>query len=363
MNFTALPVNVGDSFLLHCNEKYILVDGGMNKNHIITLLNKERIPDRHIHYLICTHYDIDHANGIIGILKSGKYTFDELWLPEIFGSIGYTISEKLEDILVFWRKNYHKIDELLELLNEDITNLEINNHAELQVNSFEKLNSKVLENILLNFTNRYLRYFCIYYFFGPTSINLKMINSFYKICLLLTNALHSSAYIRWFKYMDSLQHSRCPNSLYAENAVETAITIYSPEIFMKMLWLTTINKHSLVFLFEEDNSCFPNVLFTADSDLHFYSQQKILKDFSIVTAPHHGSESNSLAYSKIDGNNLIFVRSDRSQLRRPGPSYLKQAKRYCTICRNRGPKQKIVIKFSNSGTPQIYGKPCNCHSL
>ncbi len=362
MKFTALPVKVGDSFLLHCNGKYILVDGGMNQKHIITLLNKERIPNKHIHYIICTHYDIDHANGIIGILRSGKYTFDELWLPEVFGSIGYTISERLKDILDFWRKNYYEID---ESLHEDISNLEINNHTEPIVNSFEKLNIAVLENILLEFSNRCLRYiwpgFIFPSFAFPTSINIRMANSLYKICLLLTNALHSGGYIRWFQYIGNFQHFPCPNNIYAENAIETAITIYSPQVFMKMLRLTTINKYSLVFVFEDDNSCFPNVLFTADSDLHFYNQPKRLKDFSIVTAPHHGSEENSLAYSKINGNNLIFVRSDRSQLKRPGPSYLRQTNRYCTICRNKGPKQKIVIEFSNNKTPQIYGRPCICH--
>jgi len=290
-----------------------------------------------------------------------KYTFDELWLPEIFGSIGYTISERLKDILDFWRKNY---SELNEPLSDDIPNLETNKHPELLVNSFEKLDSTVLENIAYQFTDRYLR--CLWWPYidvVPTSINLKLINSFYKISLLLTNALHSGGYIRWFKYMNSLQHFPCPNHLYAENAIETAITLYSPKDFMSMLWITTINKYSLVFVFESDNNHIPNVLFTADSDLHFYNQTKTLKDFSIVTAPHHGSESNNLAYSKIAGNNLIFVRSDRSQLKRPGPSYLSQTNRYCTICRNEGPKQKIVIKFSSSGTPQIYGRPCICHSL
>ena len=50
MKFTALPVNVGDSFLLQVENKVILVDGGMNKSHIIKLLRNENIKDNHIDF-------------------------------------------------------------------------------------------------------------------------------------------------------------------------------------------------------------------------------------------------------------------------------------------------------------------------
>lgn len=222
MKFTALPVNVGDSFLLYVNGKYVLVDGGMNKTHIITLLNKERIPNRHIHYLICTHYDADHINGIIGILESGKYTFDELWLPEIFGSIGYTVSERLKDILIYWRENNFDTD---DFLNDNITVEETDNFHNNSANSFERLDTKVLAELI----DKYI--FCPGFIFSryifPTSINVKMMNSLHKICSLLTNALYSGSYIRWFKYCGVYKHYQCPHNLYAENAMETAITLYS----------------------------------------------------------------------------------------------------------------------------------------
>lgn len=104
MKLTALPVNVGDSFLLRDEDKIILVDGGMNKTHILNLLRKEQIPNDHIDLLVCTHYDADHINGIIGILKSQKFTFKEIWLPEILGSIGYTLSKKQRIIQGLKRK-------------------------------------------------------------------------------------------------------------------------------------------------------------------------------------------------------------------------------------------------------------------
>jgi len=103
MKFIALPVKVGDSFLLKDENKIILIDGGMNKKHIVKLLNQEGI--HHIDLLVCTHYDADHINGIIGILKSNKFTFKELWLPEILGSISYTLSKKITELFKYLRKN------------------------------------------------------------------------------------------------------------------------------------------------------------------------------------------------------------------------------------------------------------------
>jgi len=95
MHFTVLPVNVGDSFLLRQSGSSILVDGGKNRSHIVKLLTQELGPTRHVNVLICTHYDADHVNGILSILRSQKFTFDEIWLPEILGSLSYTISVKL----------------------------------------------------------------------------------------------------------------------------------------------------------------------------------------------------------------------------------------------------------------------------
>jgi beta-lactamase superfamily II metal-dependent hydrolase len=99
MKFTALPVKRGDAFLLRSQCGTVLVDAGQNRTHILKLLKHERITKRHINLLVCTHYDADHINGIIGILESQDFTFDEIWLPEILGSLSYTLSEDLIGIL------------------------------------------------------------------------------------------------------------------------------------------------------------------------------------------------------------------------------------------------------------------------
>jgi hypothetical protein len=62
------------------------------------------------------------------------------------------------------------------------------------------------------------------------------------------------------------------------------------------LALTTSNRKSLVFWADLDDC--PGVLFTADSDLRDVHQLPDLTG-AIITAPHHGSEANANAYSKV----------------------------------------------------------------
>jgi len=138
--------------------------------------------------------------------------------------------------------------------------------------------------------------------------------------------------------------------MYSKNSYQCDITIFDDALFFQTLYLTTlsnINKYSLVYMYHHE--LYPNILFTADSDLHFFNGKVNLKDNSIVTAPHHGSATNDSAYEKIEGKDLTFVRSDRSQEKRPGNGYLKNKKKYCTVCRNKTQKNKILLTFSSSG--------------
>ena len=143
----------------------------------------------------------------------------------------------------------------------------------------------------------------------------------------------------------------------AINSIETGVNRYSPDVFLAMLYLTTINIESLVFKFESGQHA--DVLFCADSDFSFTTTPIQLKSGSIVTAPHHGSESCRNAYGLIQGSNLVFIRSDKSQTSGPGPTFLGQPIRYCTICRNKGPKQKVEVRYVGN-SPQVAGKKCTC---
>jgi len=349
MRFRALPVNDGDSFLFDYKNKFILVDGGKNKKHIIHLLKKEKIPKNHLDVLICTHYDADHINGILGILESNKYSFKEIWLPEILGSISYTISKSLEEILRYLRDG--KIINIVDKIDSSME-LPLSKHED---NSFEKIDTIILEELTTFYPNPW--YWNNFLSFWSPYLNKPLSMAIYKICSIIRASLLSGGYIRWFKYSNNEVRHKCEYNLIAMNSKETGITIYRPIDLLRAIYLTTINKESLVFLFDSAN--FPNILFCADSDLSFCSSKIYLKDNSIVTAPHHGSEENKTAYSKINGNNLYFVRSDRSQLKRPGPTYLKQSNKYCTICRNKTLKQKVKLTC-RKGSTVTSAVPCIC---
>jgi metallo-beta-lactamase superfamily protein len=336
MKFTALPVKRGDSFYLIDEGKHILVDGGMCQKQIVQLLDNENIPNNHFDVLICTHYDADHLYGIIGILKSQKYTFKELWMPEILGSIGYTISEKKLSILEIFRKENKQVE--FENIKKDFQNNEKQNENDFYNNELEKLNYLVLRNIYrhLKFIDRYK----CYYHQGVTFnfyLSLKNITNLLSLCL------NSGSYIRWFSFKEEMKAKEINNNLYPLNSIESGLTQYNLNDLKNALYLTTINKRSLVFKYM--NSEKPEILFTADSDLSFIINNIQLNDNSIITAPHHGSQSSSLAYSKIAGFNLTFVRSDKFQIKRPCHEYLQKDKKYCTVCRAKTEKQKVVLKL------------------
>ena len=345
MKFTALPVKCGDSFLLECDGKRILVDGGKDSVHIIQLLDNEQIPHNHIDLLICTHYDSDHINGIVGVLKSNKYSFKEVWLPEILGSIANTYSKKHRDIF----KYLEGLNDLKEI--KDFKNITDNLNEEIKDNtddSYELIDNQFLSSFLESYHHRYNFNNILYHHrhLDDNELFYKMSTNLFQIMKLINSSLNSGSYIRWLKFENNVTNKTYGYDMYAQNSIQTKITEFKPiEFFKALYYVTKINKESLVFKFD-NNEC-PNVLFTADSDFNFCNNSISLSDNSVVTAPHHGSVSNDNVYSKIIGNNLTFVRSDNSQVKRPGIGFLNQTKRYCTICRNLNQKQKVELNLSN----------------
>lgn len=250
MKFTALPVNVGDSFLLRTENKVVLVDGGMNKQHILKLLRKEKITNNHIDLLICTHYDADHINGIIGILKSQKYSFKELWLPEILGSIGYTLSKKIGELFGDLRNNDFSFEENHQdggSVFDQYDSEEISEESSSN-NSFEEIDNVVLSNIDKTFLNLHDElYFYLNNFYSTSQY--KMMSSAKSVASLVSNSLSSGAYIRWFKYQGREIHKTYGFNMYCENAIQTDITIFNRRQFFLALYeisLSKINKYSFI---------------------------------------------------------------------------------------------------------------------
>lgn len=360
MKFSALPVNVGDAFLLRSPFGTALVDAGQNKRHILKLLKQERFTKNHINLLVCTHYDADHIKGILGILESDGYTFDEIWLPEVLGSLSYTVSEALMDIL----KRLRELDSqgaanLIRKARDSFkpeTPFPIPEDPPVKTANLDTLK----DYLTLSLHSEHLFWWMVrvWDWLSPSALPAQaMLANLSAAITAVSSSLSSGAHVRWFKYSQSLTNTSYGFGMSAMNSTETAVTLYSPDVFLEQLYLTTINVESLVFRFSCEEH--PDVLFCADSDLSFTSAPIQLKDKSVVTVPHHGSGSCDAAYGFIKGSGLIYVRSDRSQTKRPGSGFLRQNRRYCTICRNVGPKQKVEVSYTG-GSPTVQGKRCKC---
>lgn len=67
---TMLDVGQGLSILIESNGQYLLYDGGDRNasSYVVSYLNKQNITK--LDYVVVSHYDDDHVNGIVGVLKN-----------------------------------------------------------------------------------------------------------------------------------------------------------------------------------------------------------------------------------------------------------------------------------------------------
>ena len=101
------------------------------------------------------------------------------------------------------------------------------------------------------------------------------------------------------------------------------------------------------------------VRFSADSDCACQSVASYTNNI-IITALHHGSEANQNVYNDIQGNDIIWVRSDRKSSTRPCTSFKNQANRYCLACRNHNFKTELHFEYRGNHWQNITENQCNC---
>ncbi|MBC2457021.1 MBL fold metallo-hydrolase [Clostridium beijerinckii] len=384
MKFKALAVREGDSFLTEyekdSKEIKVLVDGGEHKEDIVELLKKE-IPDKHINLIICTHYDSDHINGIIGLLEDG-YKFDEIWLPEIIGSVAAIIGSEdvgkvLEGINNISEEEFKKLEKSDEGISmefkDDFSKIEeckfdekLSYNSDLCLCKSGHYTRYIYKNRLLKCRHcnnkkcdRYVEY----------TIFDTIAKTFRLMSLITPKVIHKSKII-WLKNTFSLVNNEISKDfdIVALNSEKSRIRPYSlPSILRRIYYLSESNKESLVFKFEYND--YPNILFCADSNLQFSPAKESikLKNNSIVTAPHHGSKGNQAAYNRItDGSSsgdesLIFVRSDRENpLARPCDRYRKLTRKYCTRCNNGSSGENVELKLKEDMTFESNKAECEC---
>ena len=375
--FIALPVGQGDGFFYQNDVGSVLIDGGKSVRAITAQLQVATSCSE-LDVLVCTHNDADHANGVLGILESG-IPCREVWLPGRW-------TERLEHLLKNprdfshelyrdWRESRDKyaevgtLDELGDRLSlED--RREISETRERNSDQDDDAFLKSLENAMENdgpfLFDEYIFEFGPYPWipYGPRGGKLLVdaVEAASRIRAIALAAFHAGATIKWFEF-GGTSASPAQSLLSPLNCREILRTRRVPPGALEFLALSKANRESLVFAVRSTDEL-PGVVFSADSDFGFSFN---LPDGDyLVTAPHHGSESNANAYTQL-GSVLErgkLVRSDGRSRSRPGSSFLSlpRDRRFCTLCRvPDSPKQTLEFHGTSSGwAPAANVRACEC---
>lgn len=378
--FITIGVAQGDAFFLEREDFTALIDGGRSEKEFSCKF-QESTKHNSINILVCTHNDADHANGVVGFLEAGLRC-DEVWLPASWAyRLNYLISdprgffyELIDDIFQLEGNHSGEEGNALEQLGDDyVQNMgESGNDYVNKIPADRKTNNpetdplsldRIIEGVLSerDYPYPFDLASCVWppivfakYFSGNAwhyRLFREGIETGKRIRQIALLAYHRGYRIRWFEYINNSGASGgCPGKLIPVNAREVCSLQAKELSVLRYLALTITNRQSLVFFSPTSEG--PGILLTADSDLNFsnpipWNGQKGM----IITAPHHGSESNKNAYLRyqnempVNGAN-VWVRSDGRFRSRPGSSYLNlKDDRFCTICR--GPQQaKQDIPFT-----------------
>ena len=213
---------------------------------------------------------------------------------------------------------------------------------------------------------------------------LSLIDTAEKILLIAFSAIEYDVPIRWFDYGEFVGTGNPsggdPKNLIPVNSVEQSRLF---RIYRKatLLYLTTENVQCLSF-YSPGHSFNPGILFCGDSPME-YDDDGCLKPFEppkpitsysiIVTAPHHGSKSNTMAYYNIRSQfipfgapeKLFWVRSGAFS-NHPGGWY-REIPSHCRICTscpyNELPKKNAeLIPLESKVNPTFvpFGHRCTC---
>lgn len=379
----ALPVS-GDAFLLRRKGLHILVDGGCNGKVLSAALSAPEVAVDHVHIVVCTHADMDHAGGLTDLLDVSSIRVDEFWLPgawsdslpmllthpdEVIDALITELDENFptasndnedddsfesrvhaeiaEKRRTLWREHRHRegpvkpgqhVSEAgLEWLKGQAVAAELDpaNDAEAA-----KTFGKGRRRVKYRASTRQLHT-------QWTAFWLDLIDTAERIRKIAVQAIRHNVNVRWFDFSEFVKTRNAsggvPGLLIPLNAVE--LTVPPPPLTMNyMARLTPVNEECLVFY--SPGTDFPydlGVVFTGDSPLgdgpsyqrSFISWASTDHRCIIATAPHHGSESNMVAYGHLQNVStvLLWLRSGGSQ-KHPGTTFrsLPHPARACTHC-------------------------------
>lgn len=350
MKFKALEIGSGDAFLIEAEGKQFLFDSGGSKSKIRDLTKKNKVID----LAICSHNDSDHSNGFIGLLEEPSFEIKEIWLPGIWIPVlNFIIDEGINrDFTHLFYKYIKEQNDIKESSREIYNYTSLVEETNISIETFDdklQIISEIEESqyhILPHFIHDL-------HWYKNEYINL---NRIIKIAGL---AYKKGSKIRWFKPENRNPSIQKPNYNFKPLNSKEFIRIdrVLAKNFFKLLYLTNENKYSMVFEFIKDNK--PIITFSADSDFSFTNGLSYQNNI-IVTAPHHGAESNRIVYNKITGNDIIWVRSDRKSKERPCNDFKNLNDKYCLACSTKNHKGEVCFEFDSKINTWIWKKGLKC---
>ena len=376
--FYALPVNQGDSFLLHRDDKYILVDGGGNKGHLVKLLTAVGSPKLDI--VVCTHGDKDHVNGLNGLFNKPSFLHEnkdngnstEFWIPVLWQHI----LDRCQSDKQIWAAIKKELDSIAKHgpLSETVW---ISIDKEIALITLEEPPTGVYTNSFrlkislkghargASFVHPDNAYIHLRY--GQSDLDAFI--GTLKAIRTLRNEAAKHGKLIYFQYIPTeWAAGGCTSILEPMNSVEVqhVNANVSPLILMA---LTMANIFSLVFHSPSTPGC-GGVLFSADSPLSFLTipPHSPVNGSYIVTTPHHGSEDNKDGCERVldwhqNPSEIFWVRSDKRKIvSRPWEGYTNlPGTRFCTICNPPCNQQKQQIELLDRGGAWRVRSGRKCH--
>lgn len=402
MKFIALPVGQGDAFYAETDGGFrVLVDGGRSRRGLPELFRRYTRSSM-VDVLVCTHNDADHAEGVIGFLESGLLC-KELWLPETWLQAVRSLPDDSEQTVSLLWEQLDKASEtgflpesvegrdLQEIawrsfFPELIGQRPIRDNAQAQetpegrdafpLNAYlDESTIKALDEHLEFFAPPWPwclwpRYWWWKWQYLPWSVvrcYVAVAQDTRRLLELVWLALNRGIAVRCFKHdpLGAVKVSRLPSYPLWPVSGRPSCYVRPPKRtgtageFFWMLYLTTVNRESLVLFLDPGNGE-RGVLFTADSDLKGVNVGNV-PQWSIATAPHHGSHDNRSVYGLIN-KPMVWVRSDGYSKTRPCVEFLQApGRRFCTLCRgSRKPKQVVRLYQRQGSWLRLRTRPCEC---
>ena len=380
LTFTALPVPEGDAFLLEDGDRKYLFDSGGNQDRITKLLKAKNIDK--IDVAICSHNDSDHSHGFIGLLKMQRnpIVIDEIWLPELWCAIvTYAITNRNNKEL--WSAiNKSLLDNYEDENSEKWNDYDIN-----KLFDEEFKYSLQNQNLLSNITEIDLSYQknnpqpCAFIMFLRTCSTKSVVDKLNNIIRIVSLALQNGCKILWFRntkycHLVHNHHGFIPNfyGFVPLNSMPAFITcsginyifwyplpiIKLPTTFIHATALSAVNHFSLVFEYHRIKEK-PVVRFSADSDCDFQTYNPY-KDNIIITAAHHGSDTNHAVFKGIKGCDITWVRTYHRKVIFCFSEFLKRSNRYCIKCPSKVRLNEIKFEYKSGKWQPKSGILCKC---